>query len=77
MYKRQDRSIAADLGRNPHLINRLRNLFGLDGSSESVVREDKLHIGQAELDKMRSKWCVCVCVIIFNIAYNKCRFLCF
>lgn len=54
MFK-TERSITAEMGRNPRLINRLRNLLGLDTSPETVIRDDKLHIGQVELDKMRSK----------------------
>lgn len=50
-----ERSVAAEMGRNPRLINRLRSLLGLDSSLEAVVREDKLQIGQVELDKMRNE----------------------
>lgn len=50
-----ERSIAAEMGRNPRLMNRLRHLLGFDSSAEPVVREDKLNIGQVELDKIRNE----------------------
>lgn len=50
-----ERSIAAEMGRNPRLMNRLRHLLGFDSSAEPVVREDKLNIGQVDLDKIRNE----------------------
>uniref|UniRef100_A0A1B6CDD3 AAA+ ATPase domain-containing protein n=1 Tax=Clastoptera arizonana TaxID=38151 RepID=A0A1B6CDD3_9HEMI len=49
-----ERSIRAEIGRNPTLFSRIRNFLGLDDNIKSSAQEDKLLIGPYELDKMKS-----------------------
>lgn len=57
-----ERSVIAEIGRNPTLFSRIRNFLGLDDNIKSPTQEDKLLIGPYEVDKMKSK---------LQLNYNK------
>ncbi|XP_054280074.1 ATP-dependent zinc metalloprotease YME1L-like isoform X2 [Macrosteles quadrilineatus] len=49
-----DRSISAETLRNPSLITRVRSILGIEENSTPTMKDDKLIIGSAELDRMKT-----------------------